>query len=206
MNPPRPLIALAVLAALFTPATAGAQFGVLAPRARVIYPVPSNFVTGGYYPAPPVVHPWALSYWHTMPYTYAPAVAAAPGPYSYGGPYSSYGSNFGGVRTTYDPPPRMRPTLEPAVPFTAERLADGSRALVDVSVPRGDALVWLDGVLMNQTGTVRTFRTPPLEPGATYTYEVRASWTDAAGKQHAQTRQVDVRAGARPQVQFAVGL
>ena len=39
-----------------------------------------------------------------------------------------------------------------------------------------EAKLWFDGVATSQSGAVRTFSTPALEVGKTYTYKVRACW------------------------------
>ena len=44
-----------------------------------------------------------------------------------------------------------------------------------------DARVLVNGVQMSQTGPVRQYVSPPLEPGYQYAYEIRASWMTPAG-------------------------
>jgi len=77
---------------------------------------------------------------------------------------------------------------------------DNTRAFVLVQVPT-EAQVWLDGRQGKQTGPSRTFRTPPLEPGVEYEYDVRARWP-AEDRLVDRTRRVKVRAGARAEVDF----
>jgi uncharacterized protein (TIGR03000 family) len=52
------------------------------------------------------------------------------------------------------------------------------------------------------SGPVRHFYSAPLTPGQTFTYEVRARWTDPSGKPVERTKKVDVQAGARIGVDF----
>jgi len=77
-----------------------------------------------------------------------------------------------------------------------------SPAEIDVRVPADDAAVWFEGVQTAQTGDYRTFESPPLDPGQTYTYDVRASWYED-GQAVDQTRQVQVSAGQHVMVDFA---
>jgi uncharacterized protein (TIGR03000 family) len=53
-----------------------------------------------------------------------------------------------------------------------------------------DAKVWFNGVETTQTGTERFFATPTLEPGRSYTYQVRSE-----GGNGAKSRQVSFHAG-----------
>ena len=64
-----------------------------------------------------------------------------------------------------------------------------------------DAEIWFDGTKMQQTGAVRQFVTPSLEPGKSYTYEVRARWTQN-GQPMEETRTVQVRNGRQAFVDF----
>jgi uncharacterized protein (TIGR03000 family) len=53
-------------------------------------------------------------------------------------------------------------------------------AMVEVTCPP-NAQLWFDNTATAQTGTNRHFATPPLSPGQTYTYEIRATWTQPDG-------------------------
>jgi uncharacterized protein (TIGR03000 family) len=75
-------------------------------------------------------------------------------------------------------------------------------AHLTVKVP-GDARVWFENSPTNSTGSVRQFESPPLMPGRSYTYEVRAAWTEN-GREVTQTQQIGVTAGARIEVGFPV--
>jgi uncharacterized protein (TIGR03000 family) len=74
-------------------------------------------------------------------------------------------------------------------------------ALIQVRVPT-NAEIFIEGDKTTQTGAVRLFQSPELQPGKSYTYDVRASWTDAGGKPVERTKQVRVQAGARASVDF----
>lgn len=101
--------------------------------------------------------------------------------------------------------PHARESLYPAVPVDStdrpeQRVAqatfnDPRRAQIELIVPNANAQVWLDGVPMNQSGTVRHFITPPLESGSDYTFEVRVTYPGGDGEARTVRRTVDVRAG-----------
>lgn len=79
--------------------------------------------------------------------------------------------------------------------------ATSSQAVVEVHVPSADANVWFDDAQTSQKGTVRTFASPDLTPGQSYTYHVRAHWT-ANGQPVDQTRTVSVQPGQSAVVDF----
>jgi uncharacterized protein (TIGR03000 family) len=65
--------------------------------------------------------------------------------------------------------------------------------LVNLRVPR-DAKIWFGGSQTNQTGTMRSFESPPLPVGRDYVYQLRIQWIQN-GKDVTQTRQINVHAG-----------
>jgi uncharacterized protein (TIGR03000 family) len=64
-----------------------------------------------------------------------------------------------------------------------------------------DAQIWFEDTATRQTGALREFESPPLAPGKTFTYEIRAQWR-AGGREVTQSRHVGVQAGARVTVDF----
>jgi uncharacterized protein (TIGR03000 family) len=64
---------------------------------------------------------------------------------------------------------------------------------INLRVPT-DAKIWFDGSQTNQTGTARSFESPPLAVGPEYAYQVRIQW-EQGGKKVTQTRQIIVHAG-----------
>jgi uncharacterized protein (TIGR03000 family) len=64
-----------------------------------------------------------------------------------------------------------------------------------------DAQIWFDGTPTTQTGSVRSFDSPPLTPGRRFTYEIRAQWRED-GRDVTQTRRVAVHAGDAVTVDF----
>jgi uncharacterized protein (TIGR03000 family) len=72
-------------------------------------------------------------------------------------------------------------------------------ARICVAVPAA-ARVWIDGQETAQAGAERNFESPPLVPGKEYTYNVTARWMGPDGKEVSLTRQVDVQANAKVNV------
>jgi len=69
-------------------------------------------------------------------------------------------------------------------------------AEINVALPNADAKVWVDGNAMTSgSGNMRTFTSPELEPGYTYSYKVTASWTDNNGQPVRIERTVPVAPG-----------
>jgi uncharacterized protein (TIGR03000 family) len=109
---------------------------------------------------------------------------------SYAAPPVDYSSYYSG--------PVEPAEAEPDDQATA---TDPNIVLLGVRVP-ADARVWIEGRLMNQSGPIRLFESPALEPDSDYHYEIQARWTEG-GKQVTRSRQVTVRAGDRIIVNFA---
>jgi uncharacterized protein (TIGR03000 family) len=78
-------------------------------------------------------------------------------------------------------------------------------ALIDVFLP-AEATLAFQGVSTSQTGAAREFQSPPLEPGRTYTYDVRATWKSDDGQEVTRNRRLTVRAGEHLEVDFNKGL
>lgn len=75
-------------------------------------------------------------------------------------------------------------------------------ARLQVHVPAADAQVWLEGTLTTSRGMTRVFESPPLEPGQSYTYSIRAAWP-RDGWTVTEDRQVYVVAGRISAVDFS---
>ena len=130
----------------------------------------------------------------------------SPYNYGYGSPY--YGGNYYGGNYNYGSgngyaaapgPTTSGYPLQAAAP-SGENM-DPNVANVEVRLP-ADATLWILGQKSDTAGEVRHFYSPPLKAGETYTYELRALWTDANGQTHDQTRKVDVQAGSWIGVDF----
>lgn len=86
------------------------------------------------------------------------------------------------------------PAAAPEAPQPVARKAGGNRAHITLKVPEG-AEVWFDGKKTTSTGAIREFRSPGLEPGYRYSYDVRVRWRQG-DQEMTQRRQVVVSAGA----------
>jgi uncharacterized protein (TIGR03000 family) len=84
-----------------------------------------------------------------------------------------------------------------------EKQAGDRAAYIVVGVPTADAEIWFQGQKTRRTGKVREFKSPPLAPGMSYTYAIRARWREN-GQEVTQTRTVPVRAGQHVRVDFPV--
>ena len=80
-------------------------------------------------------------------------------------------------------------------------LEPGLAAVIDIKMACFGEL-WVDGVATEQLGTDRLFRSPPLDRGGEYVYELKARWLDNEGKPVEQTQQVRVHSGERVLVVF----
>jgi uncharacterized protein (TIGR03000 family) len=138
---------------------------------------------------------WALyNYYWESPYTW--------------GSGSRYPSIFGYPRRPgfYNPinPAYLTPPRAPGytkayaqdVMLPPMNQVTGLAALIDIKMPCYGEL-WVDGVPMEQLGTDRLFRSPPLEKGSEYVYTVKARWLDCEGKPVEQTQDVRVHSGER---------
>ncbi|MCS6976771.1 MAG: TIGR03000 domain-containing protein [Gemmatales bacterium] len=75
-------------------------------------------------------------------------------------------------------------------------------ATVTIQVP-ANATLYFGEQKMNQTGTTRTFRSPPLEPGKTYVYKVKVSWPSGPGQTaYSAEHEITVRAGQTTVIDF----
>jgi uncharacterized protein (TIGR03000 family) len=84
---------------------------------------------------------------------------------------------------------------------TGGSMAANRRARLIVSLPDG-AKLFVDGQEIKDVSTRKTFRTPVLEEGTTYYYEVRAE-VMRDGKPATETRRVLVRSGEVSQADFS---
>lgn len=79
-----------------------------------------------------------------------------------------------------------------------------NKAVIVVKLP-ADARLYLNGQLTQATGATRTFVTPAIETGTSFTYTVRVEWVKNA-ELVAQTRQVVFQAGQQVNVRFDASL
>jgi uncharacterized protein (TIGR03000 family) len=74
-------------------------------------------------------------------------------------------------------------------------------ATIRLTLPDLNARVTFDDTQTQQTGTNRVFTSPSLEPGKSYTYKVRATWTEN-GQETTSTKDVLIQAGRTTTVDF----
>jgi uncharacterized protein (TIGR03000 family) len=123
--------------------------------------------------------------------------------YGFPGYYIDNGSDA----PAYPPavPPAAAPAPEAGVvipPAAAPAPVAPARdvAEIDLTVPAG-AVIWFQGIKVKQTGAVRYLVTPPLSAGQSYTYEVRATYTEG-GRDVTAVRNLSVRGGDRVEALF----
>lgn len=87
-------------------------------------------------------------------------------------------------------------------PSTETPPAEKARVFFNVKVP-ADAELWFEGFKTSQQGERRKFQTPPLEPGKTFTYEIRARWTEDNGAVN-RLQKFKVKAGDVLNIDFTV--
>jgi uncharacterized protein (TIGR03000 family) len=83
----------------------------------------------------------------------------------------------------------------------AEQNSTSNTAIIEVSVP-ADAKVWFDDSPTEQPGWERSFESPPLKPGKTFSYMVTAQWRGAYGEDVVRQYKVLVRANESTNVEF----
>jgi uncharacterized protein (TIGR03000 family) len=115
----------------------------------------------------------------------------------YNGPYISADA-YGSPTTTSDSF-YYNPGSTPDVGYGQQ----GNVARVMVRVPSPDARVEFGDNQTQQTGTTRTFVSPPLEPGYKYTYHITARWKDNGGREIVRERNVKVQPGQQVTVDFS---
>lgn len=76
------------------------------------------------------------------------------------------------------------------------------RVIMEIHLPSPNAVVKVEGVVINGTGKDRQFVSPPLPLYGKYSYTLQASWTEN-GVQHNQTQTLLVQPGDRMTVAFS---
>ncbi len=91
-------------------------------------------------------------------------------------------------------------STKPMKPVPEEEVSTPTPGHVVVKLP-AEAKLFVDGVACPLTSAQRSFDTPPLEPGKTYYYSLKAE-TIREGRSVAETKRVTVRAGQETVVEF----
>jgi uncharacterized protein (TIGR03000 family) len=101
--------------------------------------------------------------------------------YGYGRPAYYYGRPY--YYSNSDAYPDYVTTVEPStlISSTSSYRADApadDRASITVQIPADSADIWIQGEQSTQTQSRQAYLSPPLTPGKTYYYEVRARWRE----------------------------
>jgi len=92
-------------------------------------------------------------------------------------------------------------TLAMSGPSRAEQAVPSNTATIEVSVPP-DANIWFDDFPTQQKGSERSFESPPLTPGKTYSYVITAQWRGPDDKDVVRKQRVSVRANESSSVEL----
>jgi uncharacterized protein (TIGR03000 family) len=166
-----PILAAGVALAMVVPAYAGGKGSSGSSHGGSYHGSSHGY---GYYNSGHYYH-YGYRYYGAWPYgyfVYDPAVAVVPDVFS-DGPVAS-----NTYQRDYPPPPPV-PNSMPAV--VRIRTAAGAK-------------MWFDGSATTQTGEQRTFTTPPLDGGKSYSYGVRACWLED-GRPVVRSQTITVAAG-----------
>ena len=134
-------------------------------------------------------------------------------PYSYQGYWWNGQSLYGPGVPTYSPIPgvfggsdarlnyRNGPDTVPARGFPRANFdfVTPTYARFELTLPKPDAVVTLEGNPVNQSGTERAFRATGLMSGQTYRFHLRITW-DENGRQVVREPWVEMRAGSTARI------
>jgi uncharacterized protein (TIGR03000 family) len=138
-----------------------------------------------YYPYYNSYYPTSYPSYYTYTPSYAVPQAVVPTP-AYTTPQATVSTP---TSSTYQ-------SLYP--PSSAVRTPPSNEATVVVRTAP-DARIWFNGVETTQAGANRTFGTPELQPGTSYSYDVTVRWMEN-GKEMQRTRKVAVSPGEKVEV------
>jgi uncharacterized protein (TIGR03000 family) len=94
----------------------------------------------------------------------------------------------------------MRPTPVVTRAYAPSLMPAATSALITVTLP-ATAELWFEGMRVPNTGAVRRFASPDLNPLKAYTYDVRATWFES-GRIVSQGQRLVVRSGDRLNITF----
>lgn len=147
---------------------------------------------------PTVGYSWGPAWSHGPAYPYynpyvmpLPAYGILPPPLATYDMLKNAGPSRAADPRDYEPPPRARPNLYPAVPNEKQveaRVEDPRRARFDLTVPYDNAVVFFDGAKTTQTGLRRSYMTPPLEEDKQYVMTIKVEFTDKSGDRRIRER------------------
>jgi len=121
------------------------------------------------------------------------------GTYNYSAPYYYGNDTYYSDPIVTVPPNEIRQSYysDPS----SNQAATNQAATVVVLTPTPDAEVWFDGNATSQRGMDRSFQTPALQLGGTYSYTIRARWMEN-GQAVDRERRVNVQPGQSVTVNF----
>jgi uncharacterized protein (TIGR03000 family) len=162
-------------------------------------PYYGGWYAGYYYPS--------YSWWYTAPYSYGwtyyyPSTLYPYG-YTYGPTYSGSYTYSSGYESS---PNRMRYadyTRAQGDQFTGA-YPGTNQVLLHVSLPDPNAQVWIDDHATQQRGRERDYLSPSLDPNRSYSYTVRARWTEN-GQEVTREKTVTFQPGRTVTVNFTTG-
>src|SRR5262249_21396091 len=82
-----------------------------------------------------------------------------------------------------------------AGPAAAQQAVQREPATLRVRMPHANAQLTIEGKPTAETGLVRTFKSPPLDPGSNYTYTLVAVWQPNNYTTITRTREIQIKAG-----------
>jgi uncharacterized protein (TIGR03000 family) len=147
-------------------------------------------------------YPYYAGYYHHYP-RYNVSYGYFFPSYSYYVPsYSYYPSTV-----TYVPSPSSV-VLDSSVPRTTTSFYGGTsveadKVLLRIVMPTPDAQLAIQNQFMLTTGRERTFISPPMDRSTTYTYTLRATWTDGV-KGMVREKKIDVQTGREYLIDFNI--
>jgi uncharacterized protein (TIGR03000 family) len=137
--------------------------------------------------------------------SYSPYYYGSDYGYGYSTPdYSGYDYGYPSGGTEYYGSGSADPGMDASGYAGADMQSSQNTVMLDVNVP-ANAEVFVEGQKTTQTGSRRMFVSPPLTPGRSYTYDIRARWMQN-GREVDQTRHVRVQTGQRTRVDFMRGM
>lgn len=159
--------------------------------------------SGHYYQYGPYHSGWYGGYgYHHYPYYssyYYPRFG-----YGYRYYYPGYTYYYAPSVTYVTPPIPVvigRPIPQTSTSFYGGAPVDANRVLLRVILPTTDARLFIQGNLVQTTGRERTFISPTMDVGKTFTYALRANWNDG-DKVVSREKKVEVQTGHEYVIDF----
>jgi uncharacterized protein (TIGR03000 family) len=137
------------------------------------------------------------SLWHGKPYFAFPYGYWSPAGNNWG--YTVYDQSYYGTPGYANARPNY--VYQPLGIQKAATVPANNQSNIRVKLPSAEARLWFQNQPTNQSGHERIFRSPPLQPGYRYTYEIRAQWQEN-GQNVSVVRSIRVEPGQEVSVDF----